>query len=537
MFNNLSLGTKFLLAPAICVAFLFGLTAVHFLNLSHQQEKILAIQGEVIPAYESASTAANRLDQVVDMLNTAATTGDVDQIDAAKGVFVKLRDELSNVAKLLPAQAGASTAADAAVAEYFKIAEGISRQMSSGNMDLSQAAQVSQSMRTSLKNAQTALQELKEKSHQSMADKLDEINADSRSLGIGLLVAVVLFGIVGVAMTLAMSRSVSSNAKEITKRMGELANGKGDLTQRLPKTSQDEIGELVDQFNNFLSHLHKLISELVTHIVSLETVAGQLDTAVEGSEHLSSQEESTLADTANAIRTITDSIAAIADGAATASELAHTAQQDAEACGTGMHTTMSAVDSLSNGVKEAASNISLLQEGAQQIQSIVDAIRGISDQTNLLALNAAIEAARAGEAGRGFAVVADEVRKLAQATQDSAAQANTLAKQIASTISGAVTGMTNNLSFADSGAHALRLSGTALENVSQRVIDIVTQNQEIAVSTRTQKDSAAQLSQQMEKLEDVANSASQQNHQLTQMAREVRQISAVIHGLSSTFKI
>jgi methyl-accepting chemotaxis protein len=537
MFNNLSLGTKFLLVPAICVIFLFGLTAVHFVNLSHQQEKILATQRQAIPAYESASTAATRLDQVVDMLNTAATTGDADQIDAAKAVFGKLRDELKNVATLMPDQAEASSAADSAVSDYFKIAEGISRQMSSGKMDLSQAAQISQAMRASLKTAQTALAQLKEKTHQGMTATLDQINVDSQHFGIGLVVAVVLFGLVGVAMALFMSRSVSSNAKEIARCMSELANGKGDLTQRLPKTSQDEIGELVDQFNGFLVHLHKLISELVTHIHSLERVGGQLDTAVEKSETLSSEEESTLADTANAIRTITNSIATIADGAASASDLAHTAKTDAEDCGTGMHSTMSAVDSLSDGVKEAASNISLLQEGAQQIQSIVDAIRGISDQTNLLALNAAIEAARAGEAGRGFAVVADEVRKLAQATQESAAQANSLAKQIATTISGAVEGMTTNLSFADSGASALRASGTALERVSQRIGDIVGRNQEIAVSTRTQSESAAQLSRQMEKLESAANSAAQQNHQLTQMAREVRQISAVIHELSSTFKI
>jgi len=322
-----------MLVPAICVIFLFGLTAVHFVNLAHQQEEIGATQRKAIPAYESASTAANRLDQVVDMLNTAATTGDVDQIDAAKAVFGKLNDELDNVATLTPKQAKTSFSAKSAVADYFKIAEGISRKISTGKMDLSQATQVSQEMRSALKSAQDALEKLKENAHQDLTTTLDEINNDSRQFGIALALSVLLFGIVGTVMTLLTSRSVSRNAREITRCMSELANGKGDLTQRLPRTSQDEIGELVGQFNAFLGHLHNLIRELVSHIVSLEKVAGHLDSAVEKSEHLAGEEAKTLADTANAIRTITGSISTIADGAASASDLAHTAKTDAEACG------------------------------------------------------------------------------------------------------------------------------------------------------------------------------------------------------------
>jgi methyl-accepting chemotaxis protein len=533
MLGKLSLRTKFLLAPIICVLFLIGLTASHFFNLSHQQEKVRTIQSNAVPAYESASTAAYRLEQVVDMLNTAATTGDVDQINAARAVFEKLRGELLQIAKLIPSQGEAASQADNAVQNYFKIAENVAKQMAAGKMDMAEA----QAMSGALKTAQSGLQSLKEKTRDGVASTLKEINDDSQRFGIGLVVAIVVFGVLSVITAMIMSGSVSRNAQEIAQCMRELANGEGDLTQRLPKNSQDEIGELVDQFNNFLVHLHQLISQLVSHIRSLEAVAGQLDVAIEDSEKLSNQERNTLVETANAIRVITGSISSIADGAGSASDLAHTASQDALACGSGMRNTMSAVDNLSNGVKEAANNISLLQDGARQIQSIVDAIRGIADQTNLLALNAAIEAARAGESGRGFAVVADEVRKLAQATQDSAVKANGLAKQITTTILDAVKGMTTNLAFAESGADALRVSGNALDNVSQRVGDIVSQNQAIADSTQTQKSSAEELSLQMQHLEQAAESASEQNLQLTRMAREVRQISAVIHGLSSTFKI
>src|SRR5574343_599700 len=314
MFSRLSLRTKFLLAPVICAIFLLTLTVAHFVSLSRQQSNIQDIQEHAVPAYELASTAANRLDQVVDMLNTAATTGDVDQLDAAKAVFNKLRADLVQIAEHASAQKGLVNDGDKAAAAYFESAANISSQMAAGKLDLSKAAELSQTMRGQLKQAQAALQRLKEVTYEGVTATLSNINQDSQNFGITLVIAMAVFGSLSFVTAVVMSRAVARNVAEITLQVRELAQGRGDLTHRLPKNSQDEIGVLVDQFNQFLIHLHSVVRQLVERIQSLENVAGLLDVAVERSENLAHQENEALHDTAVAIQTIPGSVVPIPEG-------------------------------------------------------------------------------------------------------------------------------------------------------------------------------------------------------------------------------
>ena len=202
-----------------------------------------------------------------------------------------------------------------------------------------------------------------------------------------------------------------------------------------------------------------------------------------------------------------------------------------------MDDTVGAVRQLADGVSQAAQRITELEATARQIGEIVDAIGDIADQTNLLALNAAIEAARAGEAGRGFAVVADEVRKLSQATQQSAIEVNTLASDIRSRVQHAAAGMSANLTHSETGARRLDGSDQALSAVAEHVGAMAGRSADIAKETARQRDRAAALDAQLAELERSAQANDQHARQLGDAARQVRDITATLHAQATRFRL
>ena len=202
-----------------------------------------------------------------------------------------------------------------------------------------------------------------------------------------------------------------------------------------------------------------------------------------------------------------------------------------------MDDTVGAVRQLADGVSQAAQRITELEATARQIGEIVDAIGDIADQTNLLALNAAIEAARAGEAGRGFAVVADEVRKLSQATQQSAIEVNTLASDIRSRVQHAAAGMSANLTHSETGARSLDGSDQALSAVAEHVGAMAGRSADIASETARQRDRAAALDAQLAELERSAQANDQHARQLGDAARQVRDITATLHAQATRFRL
>lgn len=261
--------------------------------------------------------------------------------------------------------------------------------------------------------------------------------------------------------------------KSLERAMSDVASGDGDLTQRIMVSSEDEIGKLAQAFNLFVSKIHSTVSDV---IVSSNTVRAEMDN-IQGitkniAEFSSSQQQESEV-VAAAVHEMQVTSSTVNESANEAAQASLGATTEAETTETILQQTVISIQSLADEITQAGAVIHTLDSDVSNIASILDVIKGIAEQTNLLALNAAIEAARAGEQGRGFAVVADEVRALASKTQDSTGEIQKMIERLQAGAKEAVTAMESST---QSGQETIELANQASKSLQQITSAIVVMN-------------------------------------------------------------
>jgi len=273
---------------------------------------------------------------------------------------------------------------------------------------------------------------------------------------------------------------------QMGRAMADIADGEGDLTKRLNTDSNDEFGQMAQSFNRFVERIHGSIREVASTAGQLGEVAARVVGASNSSMKNSDQQANRTTSVAAAINQLGAAAQEIAQNAALASQHSSQASQLASEGQGVVSQTITAMNQLSEKISESCVNIETLNNKTANIGQILEVISGISQQTNLLALNAAIEAARAGEAGRGFAVVADEVRNLAHRTQDSAQQVQKMIEELQVGARDAVANMTESQRQSESSVVIANKAGERLGSVTQRIGEIDGMNQSVATATEEQ---------------------------------------------------
>nr|WP_122387397.1 methyl-accepting chemotaxis protein [Pseudomonas syringae group genomosp. 7] len=307
--------------------------------------------------------------------------------------------------------------------------------------------------------------------------------AEFRASAITAMVVVVMVIILLLGLLI---RVLMQPLHQMGRAMRDIADGEGDLTKRLAITSQDEFGALAQSFNHFVERIHTSIREVASTAAQLGEVATRVVSVSNASMDNSDQQAHRTESVAAAINELGAAAQEIAQNAA------RTSQQSSDASGLAsdgqgvVQQTIKAMNELSGKISESCVNIESLNGKTANIGQILEVITSISQQTNLLALNAAIEAARAGEAGRGFAVVADEVRNLAHRTQDSAQQVQTMIEELQVGAREAVTNMTESQRQSEDSVGIANLAGERLGSVTRRIEEINGMNQSVAAATEEQ---------------------------------------------------
>ena len=323
----------------------------------------------------------------------------------------------------------------------------------------------------------------------------------------------------------------------LTRVMEDISLGEGDLTRRLDVQSRDEIGQLATAFNRFVERIHHSIREVSSAALGVNEGAKRVLLASNASLSNFDEQSTRTNSVAAAINELGAAAQEIANNASDASQQASAARQQAEDGRQVVERTIEVMNELSGKISASCVNIEALNSKTVNIGQILEVIKGISQQTNLLALNAAIEAARAGEAGRGFAVVADEVRSLAGRTQTSAAEIQQMIEALQIGARESVTTMTESQQHSEESVSIANLAGTRLGSVTQRIGEIDNVNQSVAAATEEQTSVVEALNVDITEI-NTLNQQGVENLQSTlQACTELEREAGRLNQLVGSFRI
>lgn len=326
----------------------------------------------------------------------------------------------------------------------------------------------------------------------------DEISLTIIVLEMGALVAIIL----SIVIIWFVSNLILAPLQRLSITMENIASGEGDLTQRVPVESRDEIGQLATAFNQFVSKIHATIAEVSVTMKSVREETQQIQKETQGVVLNASEQQAESAHVATAVHEMSatsDNVSSHANEAASASQ---SAADESNAAKRILGNTVTSIHQLADDIETSSGVITNLERDVSNIASILDVIRGIADQTNLLALNAAIEAARAGEQGRGFAVVADEVRSLASKTQDSTGEIQVMIERLQRGAHDAVQAMARSQESGTATVDQANSANESLDAISQSIEVINEMNMQIATAANQQSQVSEDINQNIQKIAD-----------------------------------
>ena len=373
---------------------------------------------------------------------------------------------------------------------------------------------------------------ISDKLYDIQLERRDAESAQARSLQ---LISTLLALLVGIIAALVITRQITRPIQETLAVVERIASG--DLSHNIQVTRRDELGMLQQGIQRMGTTLRELISGIRDGVTQIANAAEELSAVTEQTSAGVNSQKIETDQVATAMHEMTATVQEVARNAEQASLAAADADGQARAGDKVVAEAIAQIERLAAEVARSTDAMTHLQQESNKIGSVMDVIKAVAEQTNLLALNAAIEAARAGEAGRGFAVVADEVRGLAQRTQKSTEEIEGLVAGLQNGTQQVAAVMNNSRSLTDSSVELTRKAGVSLENITRTVSNIQSMNQQIAAAAEEQSAVAEEISRSIINVRDVSEQTATASDETAKSSVELARLGSQLQQMVSHFRV
>ena len=353
------------------------------------------------------------------------------------------------------------------------------------------------------------------------------------------ITVMIILGVVALALMLSLliQRTIVGPVNQVVFALRDIAEGEGDLTRRLKVDTNDEIGELVSWFNTFVEKIHDVVTQFRDTANDLSSSAAELNSQSGTTSHSINNQQKEIEKVEAAMKEMSQTVQEVADSVASSANDSEEADKESKTGREVVGETMAAIEALASDIETASSVITKLQQDSDTIGSVLDVIRGIAEQTNLLALNAAIEAARAGEQGRGFAVVADEVRTLASRTQESTQEIHDMIERLQSGSREAVNVMDKGRAQAHASVETADKARSSLTAITTSVGTIKDVSKQIAEASEEQRTTTEDINGNIVNIASAVRKTSEGAKEMARRAETLDQLSNDMQRLVGQFKL
>lgn len=352
---------------------------------------------------------------------------------------------------------------------------------------------------------------------------------------IGFTVLIVL---ISALVSYVFIRKLLQPLNQLDDSMSALAGGKGDLTQRLPvKNAHDEIGVVAVSFNRFMDGLHGIIRDMLDHATQISSAAEHFASISERVSQGAHRQSKSVAVISSNVSDMTSNIGVVFRSTEEAETISREASDHARQGEKVVLEASAEINNIADSVTHLAETVSGLGQRSDEISGILQVIKDIADQTNLLALNAAIEAARAGEQGRGFAVVADEVRKLAERTTSATQEIGTMIESIQNETKSAVSSMENGITQVRQGVHLANQAADSLARISSgsnRTTEVI---RSIANAAQQGNAASQEICHNIAEITEMSTERTAISQSISESARELKQVAIKLKDTAGSFKV
>jgi methyl-accepting chemotaxis protein len=536
-FSKMSIAQKLYSIPVFAIVmFVIYLTITTI--IARENVSLLEGANDVqFPALQASSKALVAMEKVRDNLSSAVTTGDEEALETAKEFADETRDLMSKLKSIDPALSSEANGILKNFNDYYQLAHTVSEGLVNNTLDMMKLGDKPTKMRETYDAAIAALTRFENARLNEFKTAISESNNNANSLvtiGAVMFVAttVILF-----AVAVPIVHSIRDSVIKVVNSLRDIAQEDGDLTVRIESTNQDEIGELVHWFNQFMEKLQGVVKDIVNASLPLSELAQNLNQLTDDTNRTIEIQQNSATQAKSAVDDLTLSVSSVAASAAEAATAAGDASNAASDGQSVVDHTVKSIQLLAANVEETAEVIRKLESDSNQVGVVLDVIKGIAEQTNLLALNAAIEAARAGEQGRGFAVVADEVRTLASRTQKSTEEIQTTIEQLQGAARSAVSVMSKGTEQASESVETANKAGYSLNAITETISKITLMNDQIAASTGEQQTVADTICLNVDEINQKTKETSNSSSKLASVSGELAQLAQHLEAITKQFKV